>query len=93
MIASTLLTELAEVVNGRIAKVVLNDVVELTAFKVKRVDDSTVVLQYIIPAESVSLVTNIKLMTDTGEILTSNSVHVPIASDTLLLHTIPIKEV
>ncbi|WP_328802037.1 ketopantoate hydroxymethyltransferase [Paenibacillus sp. LX16] len=93
MISATLLTDLAEVVNGKIAKVVLNDAVELTDFSVKRVDGSTVAMQYIIPASSVSLVTNIKLKSSADETLTDNNVHVPITSDTLLLHTLPIKEV
>ncbi|MEK3788739.1 ketopantoate hydroxymethyltransferase [Paenibacillus sp. FSL K6-1230] len=93
MISSTLLADLAEVVNGKIAKVVLNDAVELPDFAIKRVDGSTVAMQYIIPVSSVSLVTNIKLKTSTDEMLTDNNVHVPIASDTLLLHTLSIKEV
>ena len=93
MISSTLLADLAEVVNGKIAKVVLNDAVELPNFSIKRVDGSTVAMQYIIPVSSVSLVTNIKLKTSTDEMLTDNNVHVPIASDTLLLHTLSIKEV
>lgn len=93
MIAQKLLNEIAEYVDGRIAKIVINSSYEITDFEVRVVEDNTVVLNYIIPVAEVSLVTKIELKSDLDELITSNDVNVPITSDTLMLQTILVKEV
>lgn len=93
MIASTFLADVAQYTNGRIAKVVLNDTVEITKFTIKEVTGSQLGMQYVVPAASVSLVTKIDLRDKDNKVISTNNVYVPIASDTLLLQTINVKEV
>lgn len=93
MIAEQFLNEIAEYVDGRVAKVVLNGNYEITNFEAKAVTDNTLALRYIIPAAEVSIVTKIELKSVEDELITSNDVHVPITSDTLMLQTITAKEV
>jgi len=93
MIATEFLNEIAEYVDSRIAKVVLNESYEITEFEVKEVTDNTLALNYIIPANEVSLVTKIELKSAEDDLITSNDVNVPISSDTLMLQTITAKEV
>ncbi|QTH44972.1 ketopantoate hydroxymethyltransferase [Cohnella sp. LGH] len=93
MITAQFLSDVTDYVDGRIAKVVLNGTVEITSFIVKEAPDRTVILQYIIPVADVSLVELIELRDDSGAILSSNPVEIPITSDTRMLQTVEIKEV
>lgn len=90
---SSFLNDVARFVDANISKVVLNDTVEITNFSVKEVTGSTVGMQYIVPAADVSLVTKIELKDANNNIKTTNNVYVPITTDTLLLHTVQVKEV
>ncbi|WP_244996676.1 ketopantoate hydroxymethyltransferase [Paenibacillus woosongensis] len=90
---SSFLNDVARFVDANISKVVLNDTVEITSFNVKEVTGSTVGMQYIVPAADVSLVTKIELKDANNNIKTTNNVYVPITTDTLLLHTVQVKEV
>lgn len=90
---SSFLNDVARFVDANISKVVLNDTVEITSFSVKEVTGSTVGMQYIVPAADVSLVTKIELKDANNNIKTTNNVYVPITTDTLLLHTVQVKEV
>lgn len=90
---SSFLNDVARFVDANISKVVLNDTVEITSFSVKEVTGSTVGMQYIVPAADVSLVTKIELKDASNNIKTTNNVYVPITTDTLLLHTVQVKEV
>ena len=91
MIVSTFLNEIAEYTDNRIAKVVLNDTYEITTFEVKEVSESTVGMQYVVPSSAISLITKIDLKTATNQIISTNEVYVPLASDTLLLQTIYVR--
>ncbi|MFB9273364.1 ketopantoate hydroxymethyltransferase [Cohnella cellulosilytica] len=93
MIDTQFLHDVAGYVNGRIAKVVLNSMVEITSFTVKEAPDRTVILQYIIPVADVSLVELIELKDASDNLITSNEVEIPITSDTLVLQTVEVKEV
>lgn len=93
MMVSSFLNDVARFVDANISKVVLNDTVEITSFSVKEVTGSTVGMQYIVPAADVSLVTKIELKDANNNIKTTNNVYVPITTDTLLLHTVQVKEV
>ncbi|WP_127575247.1 ketopantoate hydroxymethyltransferase [Paenibacillus barengoltzii] len=92
MIASTLLSEIAELVDSKIAKVVLNETYEIDTFEVKAVTGSTVGMQYVVPASAVSVVTKIELKNSSDQVVSSNDVYVPITSDTLILQTVEVKE-
>ncbi|MDQ0090193.1 hypothetical protein J2T12_003607 [Paenibacillus anaericanus] len=93
MIGSSFLSELANYTNDKISKVVLNDLIEIPNFEIKQVANSSIGLQYVVPAALVSLVTKIDLKDYGNEVISTNNVYVPISSDTLLLQTILIKEV
>ncbi|MNW53416.1 hypothetical protein D3C74_309770 [compost metagenome] len=92
MIPSSFLASLANYTNNRIVKVVLNEVYEITNFVIKTVTDSTVGLQYVVPSAAVSVVTKIELKDSSNNVVCTNNVNVPIASDTLMLQTILIRE-
>ncbi|WP_270167613.1 ketopantoate hydroxymethyltransferase [Paenibacillus sp. SYP-B4298] len=92
MISSILLAELAEHVDQRIAKVVLNGTYEISDFRVKEVTASTLALNYFVPVSEVSLITRIELQDAAGTVLTSNEVYVPITADHIMLHTITVRE-
>lgn len=93
MISEQFLHDIANYVDGRIAKVVLNGAYEITDFEEKAVNENMVALNYIVPAADVSLVTKIELKDSNDNLITSEDVNVPITVDTLLLQTIEIKEV
>lgn len=93
MITAPFKREVAEYVNSRIAKVVLNGSLEITEFQQKAVTDSTVALNYIIPAAELPVIHQIELRDETDGVISSNAVNVPVPSDTLMLQTVEIKEV
>ncbi|GIQ63649.1 hypothetical protein PACILC2_22170 [Paenibacillus cisolokensis] len=93
MIAEHLLHDLAEYVGGRVAKVVLNGNYEIAEFQVKQVTDNVLALNYLVPVSDVPLITLIELKDSANKVLSSNEVNVPIASDTMMLQTVEVKEV
>lgn len=93
MISTQFLHDVATYTDGRIAKVVLNGSVVITDFEVKQVTDNKLALNYIVRSSSVSTITLIELKDATDNIISSNAVNVPIASDTLMLQTVEVKEV
>lgn len=93
MIAEQFLHDVADYVNGRVAKIVLNGSHEITEFEQKAVTGNTLAINYIIPVANISLVTSIELRDVEDNVITSNQVNVPITSDTLMLQTIEVKEV
>lgn len=93
MIRTEFLGALASFTEQRIAKVVLNGTYEIIQFEVKRVDGSTVTLNYFVPASAVSDITLIELRAPDGAVLSSNPVQVPIATDTLMIQTFDVQEV
>jgi hypothetical protein len=93
VIAEQLLHDLAEYVGGRVAKVVLNGNYEIAEFEVKQVTDNVLALNYLVPVSDVPLITLIELKDSANKVLSSNEVNVPIASDTMMLQTVEVKEV
>ncbi len=92
MIASNLLHDIADYVNGRVAKVVINNSYTITDFEVKTVNENVLILNYIVPVSEVSLITLVELKDAADNVLSSNAVNVPITADHLMLQTIEIKE-
>lgn len=91
MIHQTLLNDIAQLVDGKIKKVVINEMYEITDFVVKQVTESVIGLNYIIPVSVISLVELIELKDENDQILSSNAVQVPIAADHMMLQTISVK--
>lgn len=91
MIDQEILNELATHLNSRITKVVINGVYEITSFQEKEVTDSTVALNFVIPAADVSMVTLIEVKGPNIRV-SSKPVNLPVISDTLMLETFEIEE-
>lgn len=92
MITADLLHGVAEYVNSRVAKVVINGTYTITDFEVKAVTDNVLALNYIVPVAEVSLITLVELKDAADNVLTSDPVNVPITADHLMLQTIEVKE-
>ncbi|MDR9857823.1 ketopantoate hydroxymethyltransferase [Paenibacillus sp. VCA1] len=92
MINTGLLHDVAEYVNSRVAKVVINGTYTITNFDVKAVTDNVLALNYVVPVAEVSLITLVELKDAADNVLTSNAVNVPITADHLMLQTIEVKE-
>lgn len=92
MITAEFLHDIAEYVDTKVAKVVINSTYVITDFDVKAVTDNVLALNYVVPIADVSLITSVELKDATDTVLTSNAVNVPITADHLMLQTITIKE-
>ncbi|SDJ76115.1 ketopantoate hydroxymethyltransferase [Paenibacillus naphthalenovorans] len=92
MILQSYLNELAQYTNEKVTKAVLNGTYEISTFQVKQLTDSTLLMEYLVPAESVSEITLIELKSASGTVVSSNNVYIPVTSDTILKHTITVKE-
>ncbi len=92
MITDRFLGSVAGFVNTSIAKVVLNQTYEITTFDVKEVQGNVVMIEYMVPAASVDLVTLIQLKDEAGALITENTVYVPVPSDTIIRQPITVKE-
>lgn len=90
MINQSFLNEIATETNSKIAKVVLNGTYEITAFDVKSVSTSVIRLQYTVPNGSVVNITKIEIKKANGSIISSNTVFVPITTDTIIKHDITV---
>lgn len=87
------LDKLADFSASEIASVLINDTLSITTFSVKSGDTNVVNIQYVIPASSgITIVNNIKLRDAANTALTNSPVYFNVSGDTLVKHTIPIKE-
>ncbi|MCP3773666.1 ketopantoate hydroxymethyltransferase [Paenibacillus sp. MZ04-78.2] len=93
MIPTTFISELAQFTNTQIEKVVLNGSYEINTFRIKKVEAGIVELEYMIPAGSVAEVKLIELGSSKGQVVSSNEAYVPITSDTVIKHTVTVREV
>lgn len=92
MITTGLLHDVAEYVNNRVEKVVINKTYTITKFEVKAVTNNVLALNYVVPVSEVSLITLVELKDAADNVLLSDPVNVPIAADHLMLQTIEVKE-
>ncbi|MBB6670290.1 ketopantoate hydroxymethyltransferase [Cohnella nanjingensis] len=92
MIATTFLHDVAVYTEGRVSKVVINGALEITDFETKQVTNNNLVLNYIVPVSDVTLITLIELKDSADNLISSNTVNVPITSDTFMLQTLKVKE-
>lgn len=91
LINPNLLTEFAEIVNGKIDRVVLNGVHTITDFEVKEVDGNTLAINYIVKESDVSNITKIELK-GPDDFVSSHDVEIPIKADQVLIQEIEILE-
>ncbi|PYI57012.1 ketopantoate hydroxymethyltransferase [Paenibacillus flagellatus] len=94
MIDAGYLAELTEYTDDKIAKVVLNGgAYEITTFQIKQTTGNVLLMEFLVPAGSVSEITLIELRSATGQLVSSNNVFVPITTDTVIKQTIKTMEV
>lgn len=92
-LTDSLLEKLANDTLNKIYKIKINDQKEITGFTKKEVSKNTVLLEYTVPKyEDVSNITNVKVLTEEDEVLSSMDVYVPLQAETVMKHTIKIEE-
>lgn len=92
MISTEFLSNVADHVDGQIAKVVLNESYEITDFSIKETEQDLVNMQYVVPNGVVPTVVLIELKDVSDNVISSNEVYVPITADTIITQTIRVKE-
>jgi hypothetical protein len=93
VIESSFLGTVAGFINNYVSKVLLNGTVEITTFSKKEVRDNVLHLEYLVPAAVVSEVRLIQLQNAAGKTVSSNTVYVPISTDTFIKQSIEVSEV
>lgn len=91
-IQQALLNDTASFVASDIAKVLINDTIEVSQFKLKQSSDNVVTVEYSVSPEMTRLITNIKLMRADGTVLTQSAVYVPVSQAVISKHIISVKE-
>ncbi|MGK5512063.1 ketopantoate hydroxymethyltransferase [Brevibacillus formosus] len=92
MITDQFLGTVAEFVNSKVAKVVLNQTYEITNFTIKSVQENVLTIEYMVPAASVSVITLIQVKDAVSGLISENQVYVPVPSDTIIAQTVKVKE-
>ncbi|MDQ0269926.1 ketopantoate hydroxymethyltransferase [Cytobacillus purgationiresistens] len=92
MISASFKNDIAKYTDQRVSKVVLNGTFSISNFEVKSVSDNVMVLNYIVFASDISLITKIELVDSQNKIISSNDVNIPVTTDQLMIQTIEIKE-
>ena len=90
-IQSALLTGTANFVSDDIAKARINGTVEISDLT-KSVSDSTLTITYSVQQSQVDEITKVELLDSGGVVLTESTVYVPVESNTIMKHTIPVME-
>lgn len=91
MIPTTYLNELAQYTDDKIAKVVINETYEVESFLLRELSGNLIELEFMIPLGAVSDVTLIELQSEDGQTISTNTVFVPITTDTMIRQTIQVK--
>ena len=93
-ITKELLNKLAVYVAEQTKKVLINDTVLIDTFSICEANEQTITLEYTVDAESMenTPITNIKMLDGQNIVLSNSAVYVPVTTDTLVKHTIKIKE-
>ena len=91
-IQPALLDDAASFVASDVAKVRINDSVEIVDFRVKQSSGNTVSIEYEVTPEHTNLITNIKLLRSDGAVLTQSAVYVPVTQTIVSKHIITVKE-
>jgi hypothetical protein len=87
-----LLNDTANFLKSDISYVLINNSIRIDELSVQNVDSNVVSFQYAVTADMTDVVTNIKLMSQDGRVLTDTSVYVPVTETIMGKHTITVKE-
>lgn len=77
-----------------IYKVLVNNQHEITDFTLKESDGGTATIEYMVILANLNnnVITNLKLMNNSNDVLSESNVHVPVKDDTLVKHVIKCRE-
>lgn len=92
MIDKQFLHSIAEHVNAKVAKVVLNGTFQIDQFEVKKVTENVLALNYIVRAKDLSVITKIELKDPNNSTISTNIVNIPVTTDQRMIQEIEIKE-
>jgi len=92
MITTVFLDRVTEFIDHQVAKVVLNEVHEITTFELKQAADQTFSMKYFVPNGLFERITKIELKDAANRVISTNQVDVPITSDTVMLQSIKVRE-
>lgn len=90
-IQQALLTGTANFVSGDIASAQLNGSISISDIS-KSVDGSTLTVTYTVTPEQTTQITQVALLDSSGTPLTSSTLYIPIATNTIMKHIIPVAE-
>ena len=91
-IQPALLNDTAEFVADDVAYVILNNNIRIDKFSRKQVSENTIYIEYYVTPDIATLITNIKLMSADGRVLTQAPVYVPVTQTVISKHIITVKE-
>lgn len=92
MIDKQFLQSIAEHVNAKVAKVVLNGKYQIDQFEVKKVTENVLALNYIVRAKDLSVINKIELKDPNNATISTNIVNIPVTTDQRMIQEIEIKE-
>lgn len=90
-IQQALLTGTANFVSGDIASAQLNGSIGISEIS-KSVDGSTLTVTYTVTPEQTTQITQVALLDSSGTPLTSSTLYIPITTNTIMKHIIPVAE-
>lgn len=90
-IQQALLTGTANFVSGDIASAQLNGSISISDIS-KSVDGSTLTVTYTVTPEQTTQITQVALLDSSGTPLTSSTLYIPITTNTIMKHIIPVAE-
>lgn len=90
-IQQALLTGTANFVSGDIASAQLNGSISISEIS-KSVDGSTLTVTYTVTPEQTTQITQVALLDSSGTPLTSSTLYIPITTNTIMKHIIPVAE-
>lgn len=94
MIPVSFLNDIAQFINNETFKIILNSgEYEITNFDSKTVEDNLLTINYTVPNGAVGVVERIELRKSNNEVISDNTVYVPITADSIFKQTFRVTEV
>jgi len=94
MMPISFLNDIAVFINNETFKIVLNSgEYEITNFDSKTVEDNLLTINYTVPNGAVAIVERIEVRKLNNEVISDNTVYVPITADSIFKQTFKVTEV
>ena len=91
-VQQALLNDTASFVANDVAKVVINNSITVSDFRLKQVSDNVVSIEYVVDPSMTDIITDIKLLRADDTVLTQSVVYVPVTDTIISKHIITVKE-